>query len=100
MSVLFIINLVLLVRFYRNLFLQYMGSELMGKTLAIIGLGRIGKEVATRMQSYGMRVGSTFPDGAAKIQILMSLHCSAFVAMVMKMSDQNCLECNSHHVVQ
>jgi D-3-phosphoglycerate dehydrogenase len=32
------------------------GSELMGKTLAIIGLGRIGKEVAIRMKSYGMRV--------------------------------------------
>jgi len=32
----------------------YMGSELYGKTLAIIGLGKIGKEVALRMQSYGM----------------------------------------------
>ena len=36
--------------------LQYMGNELMGKTLAIIGLGRIGKEVAFRMQSYGVKV--------------------------------------------
>ena len=33
-----------------------MGSELSGKTLAIIGLGRIGKEVAIRMQSFGMKV--------------------------------------------
>ena len=33
-----------------------MGSELLGKVLAVIGLGRIGKEVALRMQSYGMRV--------------------------------------------
>lgn len=32
------------------------GSELMGKTLAIIGLGRIGKEVANRMKSFGMKV--------------------------------------------
>ncbi|KAL4222732.1 hypothetical protein ACF0H5_018773 [Mactra antiquata] len=32
----------------------FMGSELNGKTLAIIGLGRIGKEVALRMQSFGM----------------------------------------------
>lgn len=31
-----------------------MGNELYGKTLAIIGLGRIGKEVALRMQSFGM----------------------------------------------
>lgn len=35
---------------------KYMGVEVSGKTLAIIGLGRIGREVATRMQSFGMRV--------------------------------------------
>jgi D-3-phosphoglycerate dehydrogenase len=35
---------------------DYMGNELMGKTLAVIGLGRIGREVATRMQSFGMKV--------------------------------------------
>ena len=34
-----------------------MGVELYGKTLGIVGLGRIGREVATRMQSYGMKVG-------------------------------------------
>lgn len=32
----------------------YMGSELHGKTLAILGLGRIGREVAKRMQAFGM----------------------------------------------
>ncbi|XP_068246945.1 D-3-phosphoglycerate dehydrogenase [Palaemon carinicauda] len=32
----------------------FMGTELYGKTLAIIGLGRIGREVAKRMQSFGM----------------------------------------------
>ena len=35
---------------------KFMGNEVFGKTLAIIGLGRIGKEVATRMQSFGMKV--------------------------------------------
>ena len=35
---------------------KFMGSELYGKTLAIIGLGRIGKEVALRMQAFGMKV--------------------------------------------
>ncbi|XP_034042329.1 D-3-phosphoglycerate dehydrogenase [Thalassophryne amazonica] len=34
---------------------KYMGAELYGKTLGIIGLGRIGKEVASRMQSFGMK---------------------------------------------
>ncbi|XP_075213430.1 hydroxypyruvate reductase [Lycorma delicatula] len=32
----------------------YTGSELSGKTLGIIGLGRIGREVAKRMQAFGM----------------------------------------------
>lgn len=35
---------------------QYMGMELNGKTLAVLGLGRIGREVATRMQAFGMKV--------------------------------------------
>ena len=35
---------------------KYMGMELEGKTLGIIGLGRIGREVATRMQSFGVKV--------------------------------------------
>lgn len=34
---------------------KFMGAELSGKVLGILGLGRIGKEVATRMQSFGMR---------------------------------------------
>lgn len=33
-----------------------MGAELYGKVLGIVGLGRIGKEVASRMQSFGMKV--------------------------------------------
>ena len=32
------------------------GSELFGKTIGIIGLGRIGGLVATRLQAFGMRV--------------------------------------------
>lgn len=34
----------------------YSGSELYGKTLAVLGLGRIGREVAIRMKTWGMRV--------------------------------------------
>uniref|UniRef100_H2MRX6 phosphoglycerate dehydrogenase n=1 Tax=Oryzias latipes TaxID=8090 RepID=H2MRX6_ORYLA len=34
---------------------KFMGSELYGKVLGIVGLGRIGKEVATRMQAFGMK---------------------------------------------
>ena len=32
------------------------GCELYGKTLAILGLGRIGREVAARMQAFRMKV--------------------------------------------
>lgn len=34
---------------------KFMGFELNGKTLGIVGLGRIGKEVAVRMQLFGMK---------------------------------------------
>lgn len=34
----------------------YSGSELSGKTLAILGLGRIGREVGIRLKTFGMRV--------------------------------------------
>jgi D-3-phosphoglycerate dehydrogenase len=35
---------------------QYMGRELHGKTLGIVGLGRIGGEVAARAHAFGMPV--------------------------------------------
>jgi D-3-phosphoglycerate dehydrogenase len=34
----------------------YMGSQLDGKTLGIVGLGRIGREVAQRALAFGMKV--------------------------------------------
>lgn len=34
----------------------YVGSELYGKTLGIVGLGRIGSEIAQRARAFGMTV--------------------------------------------
>jgi len=34
---------------------SFMGTEVYGKTLAVIGLGRIGREVADRMRAFGMK---------------------------------------------
>ena len=45
----------------------YRGNELSGKTLGVIGLGRVGREVARRMLAFEMRVLGADPyvDGAA-----------------------------------
>jgi D-3-phosphoglycerate dehydrogenase / 2-oxoglutarate reductase len=46
---------------------RFMGIELNGKTLGIIGLGRIGTGVARRARSFGMRVIAYDPYIAANV---------------------------------
>ncbi len=58
---------------------KFSGVELEGKTLSIIGLGKIGREVASRMQAFGMNIIAYDPmipdEYAAKINIeLLPLH--------------------------
>jgi len=52
---------------------KYMGVELDGKTLGVLGLGRVGREVVSRMQAFGMNVigfDPLFPaDAARKLNI-------------------------------
>jgi D-3-phosphoglycerate dehydrogenase len=40
---------------------SFVGSELYGKTLGIVGFGKIGRAVATRMAAFGMRVITADP---------------------------------------
>ncbi len=58
---------------------KFTGVELEGKTLSIIGLGKIGREVATRMQAFGMKTIAYDPmipdEYAAQLNIdLLPLH--------------------------
>jgi D-3-phosphoglycerate dehydrogenase len=52
---------------------EFMGTELRGKTLGIIGLGNVGSEVAKRMQAFDMRLLGIDPlvsvDYAKKIGV-------------------------------
>lgn len=40
---------------------RFQGTELFGKTLGLIGLGKIGKEVAVRAKAFGMKIISFDP---------------------------------------
>jgi D-3-phosphoglycerate dehydrogenase len=56
----------------------YMGTEIKDKTIGILGLGRIGREVAFRMQAFGMKTVGYDPfldkESAAKFGVeLLSL---------------------------
>jgi D-3-phosphoglycerate dehydrogenase len=55
---------------------KFMGTELFGKTLGIIGLGRIGTEVAKRAQAFGMKILAYDPfvsqDKAEKLNLQLA----------------------------
>lgn len=57
----------------------YMGSQLADKTLGIVGLGRIGQEVATRAIAFGMRVIGYDPFLSADRAIELGIEPSAKV---------------------
>ena len=53
---------------------RWLGSTLAGKTLGIVGFGRIGQAVARRAEGFGMEVVHTMPDLLATADVV-SLHC-------------------------
>lgn len=52
---------------------KYMGTELYSKTLGIVGLGKIGREVATRAQAFGMITIGYDPVLAADVAAKMNV---------------------------
>lgn len=54
---------------------DFMGEEVHGKTLAIIGLGRIGMEVASRMQAFGMTTIGFDPIVSKEVSERLATHC-------------------------
>lgn len=60
----------------------FSGMELYRKTLGIVGLGRIGSEVARRAQAFGMRVVAHDPFLAPSRAKAMQIECLAFDALL------------------
>jgi D-3-phosphoglycerate dehydrogenase / 2-oxoglutarate reductase len=52
---------------------KYMGTELFGKTLGVIGLGKVGREVAARAEAFGMNVIGYDPLLAAEVATKLGL---------------------------
>ncbi len=77
-----------------------LGTDLRGKTLAIIGMGRIGCEVAMRAQPFGMRViyhdvrsDCPVPEGTARVTFEEALAQADFLTM------HTNLTAESHHLI-
>ena len=60
---------------------RYLGHDVFGATLGIIGMGRIGRAVARRAEGFDMTVLHTGSDGGVPLPTLLersdfvSLHC-------------------------
>jgi D-3-phosphoglycerate dehydrogenase len=55
---------------------KFVGAELFGKTIGIIGLGKVGREVAVRARAFGMTVIGFDPVVSAEIALKMGVEVS------------------------
>jgi D-3-phosphoglycerate dehydrogenase len=79
---------------------RFMGTQLAGKTLGIIGLGRIGREVANRAASFDLRVIGHDPfisrdaaaaAGVALVDTIEELcRASHYITVHVPLTDQTC----------
>lgn len=77
-----------------------LGTDLMGKTLSIIGIGRIGWEVARRALAFGMRVlyhdvrpDCPAPEGALAVDFAEALRQADYLSL------HTNLTAESHHLI-
>lgn len=66
---------------------KYTGNEVYKKTLGILGLGKIGQEVAKRSQSFGMKVIACDPFIAAEVADQLGVELVEF---------EDCLKCSDY----
>lgn len=69
------------------------GHEIMGRTMGIIGLGRIGKEVATRAKAFGMPVIAFDPYWDESFAAQHGISRCGTMAEVLKSADVISLHC-------
>ena len=65
----------------------FLGTELYGKTLGVVGFGRIGREVAKRMQSFGMDVIAYDPYASSESAASLGVSISNDLDSVLTVSD-------------
>jgi len=77
-----------------------LGADLKGKTLSIIGMGRIGCEVAVRAQAFGMRVlyqdarpDCSPPDGACAVDFGEAVRQADYLSLHTNLTTE------SHHLI-
>ena len=52
---------------------KFLGTELIGKTIGILGLGKVGREVATRCQAFGMTTIGFDPLVSAEVATKLNI---------------------------
>lgn len=66
---------------------KFMGVELFGKTIGIIGLGRIGREVAVRCKAFGMNVIGYDPVLSSEVAMKLGIELVSEVDEIYRRSD-------------